>query len=139
MFSSLLRPLTTAKCRSTKRAYCLISLRQSTGKRLLAAVFCAIPKVGKPGLGGFVTPIFPATVAWERADCDAFWGPSVHWNSYLQQYVMLLNRANGTGWVQASPVSSVPVPLTRAASWADAVVSRGRSPSPRAITTCRCW
>ena len=24
---------------------------------------------------------------------DAFWGPSVHWNTYLQQYVMLLNRA----------------------------------------------
>jgi hypothetical protein len=24
---------------------------------------------------------------------DAFWGPSVHWNTYVGQYVMLLNRA----------------------------------------------
>ena len=22
-----------------------------------------------------------------------FWGPSIHWNTYLEQYVMLLNRA----------------------------------------------
>jgi hypothetical protein len=54
----------------------------------------------EPGLGGYVTPIFPATVAWERPDCEALWGPSVHWNTYLQQYVMLLNRAQGTGWIQ---------------------------------------
>ena len=24
---------------------------------------------------------------------DVFWGPSIHWNTYLAQYVMLLNRA----------------------------------------------
>jgi len=24
---------------------------------------------------------------------DVFWGPSVHWNTYLEQYVMLLNRS----------------------------------------------
>ncbi|MDH4065378.1 MAG: hypothetical protein OEW19_13345, partial [Acidobacteriota bacterium] len=38
-----------------------------------------------------VTPLHP----WHDADeaNDAFWGASVHWNSYLQQYVMLLNRA----------------------------------------------
>jgi len=24
---------------------------------------------------------------------DVFWGPSIHWNTYLQQYVMLVNRA----------------------------------------------
>jgi len=24
---------------------------------------------------------------------DVFWGPSIHWNTYLEQYVMLLNRA----------------------------------------------
>ena len=22
-----------------------------------------------------------------------FWGPAIHWNTYLEQYVMLLNRA----------------------------------------------
>ena len=24
---------------------------------------------------------------------DVFWGPSIHWNTYLEQYVMLINRA----------------------------------------------
>ena len=27
-----------------------------------------------------------------RPAADAFWGPSLHWNTSLQRYVMLLNR-----------------------------------------------
>jgi len=69
------------------------------------------------GLGGYVTPIFPATVAWERPDCEAFWGPSVHWNSYLQQYVMLLNRAKGSGWVQEGIYTSYSTNLADPMSW----------------------
>jgi hypothetical protein len=40
-------------------------------------------------------PFYPAVQSWHDADTvvDAFWGPSVHWNTYLQQYVMLLNCA----------------------------------------------
>jgi hypothetical protein len=40
-------------------------------------------------------PIFQARDSWHDDDgrVDAFWGPSVHWNTFLQQYVMLLNRA----------------------------------------------
>jgi hypothetical protein len=40
-------------------------------------------------------PIFPAADSWHDEDLivDAFWGPSVHWNTHLQQYVMLLNHA----------------------------------------------
>ncbi|MCS7025362.1 MAG: hypothetical protein NZV14_11220 [Bryobacteraceae bacterium] len=47
----------------------------------------------EPGLGGRVTAIFPSRVTWERPDADSFWGPSVHWNTHLQKYVVLLNRA----------------------------------------------
>jgi hypothetical protein len=47
----------------------------------------------EPGRGGDVTPIFPATTSWARADADAFWGPSIHWNSYLSRYVILLNHS----------------------------------------------
>jgi hypothetical protein len=41
------------------------------------------------------TPFLQAALSWhsENGVVDAFWGPSVHWNTYLQQYVMLLNRA----------------------------------------------
>jgi hypothetical protein len=87
-----------------------------------------------PGLGGNVTPIFLATVAWERSDCESFWGPSVHWNSGLGKYVMLLNRAKGAGWVQegiylsystnlADPLSwSAPEKLLRGGAWYPQVI-----------------
>ncbi len=41
------------------------------------------------------TPLVAPTLAWHDADdrVDAFWGPSVHWNTAIEQYVMLLNRA----------------------------------------------
>jgi hypothetical protein len=54
----------------------------------------------EPGLGGHVTPIFPATIDWHRPDADALWGPSVHWNTHLKQYVLLLNRATDRKWFQ---------------------------------------
>lgn len=41
------------------------------------------------------TPLWAVSKPWhdEAADADAFWGPSVHWNRYLERYVMLLTRA----------------------------------------------
>jgi hypothetical protein len=55
----------------------------------------------QPGLGGEVTPIFPVAVDWGQANTDAFWGPSVHYNTALGKYVMLLNRACcAPGWPQ---------------------------------------
>ena len=54
----------------------------------------------EPGIGGQVSPVFPARTDWHRADDDAFWGPAVHWNRYLRRYVMLLNRAQDKDWTQ---------------------------------------
>lgn len=41
------------------------------------------------------TPLVAPAQAWHDGDdkVDAFWGPSVHWNTAIEQYVMLLNRA----------------------------------------------
>lgn len=41
------------------------------------------------------TPLVPTTQPWHNGDdrVNAFWGPSVHWNEFLELYVMLLNRA----------------------------------------------
>lgn len=47
----------------------------------------------EPGVGGRMTPIFPAAVNWQRANTDSLWGPAVHWNTFLERYVMLLNRS----------------------------------------------
>jgi len=55
----------------------------------------------EPGLGGHVSAIYPATQSWEFEDATSFWGPSVHWNTYLEKYVILMNRACcQEGWLQ---------------------------------------
>ena len=46
-------------------------------------------------------PIHRVSDGWHDGErVDAFWGPSVHWNTHLQQYVMLLNRASDSAWRQ---------------------------------------
>lgn len=47
----------------------------------------------EPGWWGHVTPIFPATRDFTQPNGSMFWGPSIHWNAYLNLYVMLLNHA----------------------------------------------
>ena len=47
----------------------------------------------EPGVGGHFTPIFPAKVDWHGGNADIFWGPAIHWNTYLNTYVILLNHA----------------------------------------------
>lgn len=69
------------------------------------------------GLGGRVTPIFPVQRAWQSRLPDAFWGPSVHWNTYLNCYVMLLNRANGERWAQEGVYVSFCSDLSRPETW----------------------
>jgi len=55
----------------------------------------------EPGLMGRMSPIFPAVISWQKQKPDAFWGPSIHWNTYLKSYVMLLNHVQGgPGWPQ---------------------------------------
>lgn len=46
------------------------------------------------------SPLVTPALAWHDADdrVDAFWGPSVHWNSAIEQYVMLLNRAKNENY-----------------------------------------
>src|SRR5262245_41527790 len=54
----------------------------------------------EPGLGGHVTTTFPALIDWHRENANAFWGASIHFNTYLGTYVMLLNHAVDRNWSQ---------------------------------------
>ncbi len=54
----------------------------------------------EPGLGGHLTPVFPAKVDWHRKDADIFWGPAVHWNKFLNTFVIVLNHAINTSMKQ---------------------------------------
>jgi hypothetical protein len=69
------------------------------------------------GLGGHVTPIFQAKKDWHRADADAFWGPSIHWNTHLRQYVILLNRAQDANWTQEGVYISFNPDVADPAGW----------------------
>ena len=73
---------------------------------LLAASLGGLVIVMMPGIGvqangahrwiyPAALPIFPAGDSWHDNDnvVDAYWGPSVHWNTYLEQYVMVMSRA----------------------------------------------
>lgn len=53
-----------------------------------------------PGLGGRVSVTFPALIDWHRTNANAYWGPSVHYNTHLETYVMLLNHAVDRNWTQ---------------------------------------
>jgi hypothetical protein len=50
----------------------------------------------EPALWGHVTPVFPASRDYHRKDGSMFWGPSIHWNTHLKMYVMVLNHAINT-------------------------------------------
>jgi hypothetical protein len=54
----------------------------------------------EPGLNGRVTPFFRTLKDWHSETPDSLWGPSVHYNTYLQTYVMVLNRAVSDTWTQ---------------------------------------
>jgi hypothetical protein len=72
----------------------------------------------EPGIGGKATPVFPARVSWQRADTDSFWGPAVHWNTYLQQYVVLLNHACcGTNWPQEGIYAAFNADIAKPDQW----------------------
>lgn len=72
----------------------------------------------EPGLGGRVTPVIPAAVPWQQANTDSMWGPSVHWNTHLQSYVMLLNHACcAPKWPQEGIYISFNAELADPARW----------------------
>jgi hypothetical protein len=72
----------------------------------------------EPGVHGRVTPIFPARVRWQRPDTDSFWGPSVHWNTYLDSYVMLLSHSCcSPGFPQEGIYASFAGDLSDPSSW----------------------
>jgi hypothetical protein len=50
----------------------------------------------EPALWGHLTPVFPAARDYHKKDGSMFWGPSIHWNTYLNMYVMVLNHAINT-------------------------------------------
>jgi hypothetical protein len=65
-------------------------------------------------------PIYRARDGWHNGQSvDAFWGPSVHWNTYLEQYVMLLNRASDASFRQEGIYVAFTRTLEDPSSWSE--------------------
>jgi len=65
------------------------------------------------------TPLVDVGHPWHDADpaVDAFWGASIHWNTYLERYVMLLNRAKNENFDNEGIYISFSSALDDAAAW----------------------
>jgi hypothetical protein len=76
----------------------------------------------EPGIGGRQTPIYKANIPWQQPDTDSFWGPSVHWNTHLERWVMLLNRSCcWEGWPQEGIYIAFSTDLNEPTSWSQPV------------------
>ena len=73
-----------------------------------------LPDSGRSG-----TPLVRASQPFHDAaiGSDVFWGPSIHWNTYLNQYVMLLNRARNDHFDQDGIYVSYSQTLSDPAKW----------------------
>ncbi len=55
---------------------------------------------------------------WMGPAPDSFWGPSVHWNTYLQKFVMLLHRSCcSAGWPQEGIYASYSSSISDPRGW----------------------
>lgn len=63
--------------------------------------------------------VHAAPNTWDDAarGVDVFWGPSVHWNTHLQAWVMLLNRAESNEWAQEGIYASFNASIDNPAGW----------------------
>ena len=65
------------------------------------------------------SPLVVPSRPWHDEDgaTDAFWGPSVHWNTALQRYVMLLNRTKDDAFAQDGIYVSYATTLENPSTW----------------------
>ena len=57
-------------------------------------------RAGGAGTGGRGAMLIPAMTRLASGPTQRVWGPTVHWNTYLNRYVFLLNRASNARWSQ---------------------------------------
>lgn len=81
----------------------------------------------EPGVGGHVTPIFPAMRDWHQANARAFWGPAVHWNTHIQSYVMVMNLSVDSKFAQGGIHLSVNPRLDDPEGWTQPIKLLGGS------------
>ncbi len=74
---------------------------------------------GEPGLEGLVTPLFNDALKfdWMKTENNGYWGPSIHWNNYLNQYIILMNRSRGANYLTEGLYATYSKDLSDPNSW----------------------
>jgi hypothetical protein len=88
----------------------------------------------EPALWGHVTPVFPAQRDYHKPDGCMFWGPAIHWNTYLNQYVMVLNHAIDTKLNEDGIYITYNRDLENPAGWSKPVIILNRAGILQATT-----
>jgi len=75
---------------------------------------------GAPGIGGRSVAIFHDSqqVSFTSLGNSGYWGPSVHWNSDLQKFIVLMDRTNGGNYVTEGVYMTYTTALDDPLSWA---------------------
>ena len=87
---------------------------------------------------GLGTPLATARQPFHdrSSNADVFWGASIHWNTYLEQFVMLLNRARNDHFDQDGIYVSFAATLADPGHWSAPVkIMNGGSWYPQVIGT----
>jgi hypothetical protein len=70
------------------------------------------------GLGGAQTAILAAEKTWESAEATSLWGPSVHYNTGINAWVMLMSKTCcEAGWPQEGIYVSFNKDIANPAGW----------------------
>lgn len=75
----------------------------------------------EPGIGGYAQPVIPVFEDWHSKQANAFWGPVVHWNTWLNTYVMFLNRVNDGTWNMEGYYVSFNPDISNPLGWSEPV------------------
>jgi hypothetical protein len=72
------------------------------------------------GIGGRSVAIFHDSqqVSWSSLQNNGFWGPSVHWNSDRQKFIVLMDRSNGGNYETQGVYMTYTATLDNPLSWA---------------------
>jgi hypothetical protein len=73
----------------------------------------------QPGIGGRFTPIFPAKKDWHEGHADLMWGPSIHWNTFLNTYAIVMNHAIDSDMTQEGIYATYNSDLSNPAGWSE--------------------
>lgn len=71
------------------------------------------------GLGRSVSPIISTKLNVHKEEANFYWGPSVHFNTYLQNYVMLLNHSKDQNFTQEGVYVSFNPDISNPANWSE--------------------